>query len=62
MLLVIARLIVAKLLTDARVKQAVIDELKDLARDTETDWDDAAVARIEQAWDPLVGVLASRVK
>lgn len=58
MLLILGRMILVRLMADPDVKKAVIDELKELAASTDSTWDDAAVKRVDEAWDILPTVFS----
>lgn len=60
MIVILARLLLGKLLTDPDVKKAVIGELKELAARDDNSWDDEIVKRFDEAWDVIVPAVLSK--
>lgn len=58
-LLAFGRAVLVRLLTDPEIRDSVVSELRRMAADTtNADWDDAAVRRLEQAWDLIAPAVA----
>lgn len=61
MLVMLARVLIARLLSDPEIKQAIMLELTDKAKRTETKLDDNAVAVFDEIWSVVVPGLLGKL-
>lgn len=58
---VIGKLAASSFLTSKKTKDQLIKDLREGAKKTDTDYDDAAVDAFEKVWDAAIPILVSKL-